>query len=281
MDDFTLRILPCRSMNPSVLNACRRHGRFHSQPSRSWCTTIGCSTPDGVMDRFHERKRLLRWLDKCAQRLSASWTISRVEAFRPLASQTVLNACRRHGRFHPGLRRGCRQGARCSTPVGVMDDFTPRPSQAALFATWCSTPVGVMDDFTSRKKPATQRRQVLNACRRHGSISPVARPRASRGISVLNACRRHGRFHRSNCKSLLETFLVHLLSSMATGQQHNRGFVRNRRPAKCRTKPRFFKHFRLNQAVPSSCQRACNLRVHIKGSSKDFTGPSDRTNVGS
>ena len=110
-----------------VLNACRRHGSFHTGP-RFWHDVFPlCSTPVGVMDRF-----------------------TRVEWDRSGRALVVLNACRRHGSFHPRQPSRSEIVLWCSTPVGVMDRFTRRRVLPCPLAYSCSTPVGVMDRFTAR-----------------------------------------------------------------------------------------------------------------------------------
>ncbi len=109
-----------------VLNACRRHGSFHHATLVDDSTKVRCSTPVGVMDRFTPRRRVPHPTHVCAQRLSASWIVSRVCAWRDNFTGYV-----------------------CSTPVGVMDRFTLGVNVGACVVTACSTPVGVMDRFTA------------------------------------------------------------------------------------------------------------------------------------
>ncbi len=140
----------------------------------------GCSTPVGVMDDFTVQGHQHTVDGHCAaQRPSASWTISPgcrrlaclvlvvlnacrrhgrfhyAGSCQRLATWRVLNACRRHGRFH-SMRCRCSRGrTECSTPVGVMDDFTEFASLVQARRNWCSTPVGVMDDFTAFSRLTT------------------------------------------------------------------------------------------------------------------------------
>ncbi len=134
-----------------VLNACRRHGRFHKRrPGR---------------DEFDGRPVL-----NACRRHGRFHAVKGVDDFW---RNYVLNACRRHGRFHmpppPAIKNLCLQ---CSSPVGVMDDFTALPTSVIPRRQRCrSTPVGVMDDFTrigDSLPCALHRPDVLNACRRHG-----------------------------------------------------------------------------------------------------------------
>ncbi len=171
MDDFTSFPRRTWSANMAVLNACRRHGRFHTRL-------------DNLLSNSQSAQRLsASWtisLRMCgpprngAQRLSASWTIS------PLASWTISTSLAAKNM--------------CSTPVGVMDDFTydtaaglicrPRVLNACRrhgqriscyvsgdlldLCCLCSTPVGVMDDFTPKPGGDGGPTVEINACRRHG-----------------------------------------------------------------------------------------------------------------
>ncbi len=133
----------------AVLNACRRHGSFHVCRSRRRARSALCSTPVGVMDRFtrtesfpesfltRAQRLSASWIvsrvakdlkvsegNGCAQRLSASWIVSHERNFRAWTVGHVLNACRRHGSFHDAAANGKVKIIECSTPVGVMDRFT-------------------------------------------------------------------------------------------------------------------------------------------------------------
>ena len=130
MDGFTFAPGQCGALQLEVLNAFRRHGWFH--------LNFTYDTPP----------------DAGAQRLSASWMVSRA--------------------IDDGLVRKVNA---CSTPFGVMDGFThdtgaclrPTPGAQRLSASWmvsqlqalvkvgqelgCSTPFGVMDGFTGLQEP--------------------------------------------------------------------------------------------------------------------------------
>ena len=155
-----------------VLNACRRHEIGHVQSPTACRSQRTCSTPVGVMSRSLDQC----WIAcdaRCAQRLSASSIGSRPRS--------------------PGFAR---VPSRCSTPVGVMD----RVSRDALdmgrapFRT-CSTPVGVMRSVT-RDVAIGACSSVLNACRRHESVtraSATARERmCSTPVGVMSRSRRAG-----------------------------------------------------------------------------------------
>ncbi len=220
-----------------MLNACRRHGSFHSRvPRRPRRPSIG------------------------AQRLSASWIVSRDRPEQRRHEHVVLNACRRHGSFHDCARRrspsdglvlnACRRHGSfhdgcfpfatairmCSTPVGVMDRFTGHaassltfaPGAQRLSASWIVSLPGV--HVCGRLIL-----NVLNACRRHGSFhsrtklavtglatraqrlsaSWIVSLRSFDGINpmrtVLNACRRHGSFHI--CQSWRDRGLARVLNA--------------------------------------------------------------------
>ncbi len=134
-----------------MLNACRRHGRFHKT-------------------RIVKPKE-----SKSAQRLSASWTISRWRClYRQYGTGWVLNACRRHGRFHlspvnDSAKSSGAQRLSASWTISPLEAFvgvfrqllqsalTPARHRGLAFTHtgvegstlsywWCSAPVSVMDD---------------------------------------------------------------------------------------------------------------------------------------
>ncbi len=181
-----------------MLNACRRHGSVHTEDNDAMSSPDMCSTPVGVMDRFTQGHVFRNCDGGGAQRLSASWIGSRGDPGGGPGGGVVLNACRRHGSVHHGgasralrfwrVLNACRRHGSVHKLI--------RMGTGVLFR--CSTPVGVMDRFTPGQ-PDSRRHVVvvLNACRRHGSVHQAHDVEAKPFQTVLNACRRHGSVHAS------------------------------------------------------------------------------------
>src|SRR6266446_759716 len=171
------------------------------------------------MDRFtHGHKGRNNPCER-AQRLSASWIVSRSRCTPPRSGRACAQRLSASWIVSLSSTGVPTLSLSCSTPVGVMDRFTalpPTPGESGLRAQRLSASWIVSLPCGRRVLPL---RFVLNACRRHGSFHGAVqgdvhrrtlcaqRLSASwivsligpRSIScpprVLNACRRHGSFH--------------------------------------------------------------------------------------
>ncbi len=90
---------PVSVMDRGVLNACRRHGSFHTPqpPPIAACTRAQRLSASWIVSHHSQ---IRPWRLPRAQRLSASWIVSHIYSCRVPGPARVLNACRRHGSFH-------------------------------------------------------------------------------------------------------------------------------------------------------------------------------------
>ncbi len=156
-----------------------------------------CSTPVGVMDRFTvQSMNSFGQSDRCSTPVGVMDRFTHIWAAQDLAAAFVLNACRRHGSVHAGLRRRRQAKSVCAQRLSASWIGSLSCRRRHLERTWCSTPVGVMDRFTQiHRLYSTAAWRVLNACRRHGSVHDGDCQAVDRDDDVLNACRRHGSVH--------------------------------------------------------------------------------------
>ncbi len=141
-------------VKPPVLNACRRHGSFHSgTPSQEGAreAVLNACRRHGSFHAGQASRR--RWPLLGAQRLSASWIVSRVTFPATVASPT-----------------------KCSTPVGVMDRFTRVTLRSTSIVSLCAQRLSASWIVSQGGRlHVAMSPSVLNACRRHGSFHKPVR----------------------------------------------------------------------------------------------------------